>query len=141
DWRNACRESVNIGHALMELGAWEEAIAITDEWRSHAARAQLSGVVAQATQNIGYALCRLGQTRAARDWLHRARRLETSNLRHAIGCALYLSMVARRERDWAGAEDEARLALEKSASIPSLRAQSLAALAAVLLGRGRAKEA
>lgn len=46
---------MNVGHALMELGAFEQAIAVMKEWCAHAEKAGLPGVVARATQNIGRA--------------------------------------------------------------------------------------
>lgn len=130
DRRCACREYVNVGHALMELGAFEQAIAVMTEWRAHAERAGLPGVVAQATQNIGYALGQMGRHAESLDTLERARRLETANVRHLIGCTLYLSTIARYAGDRGRAEREARAALAKSGAIPTLRALGLASLAA-----------
>src|SRR5581483_11446784 len=86
DRRCACREHVNVGHALMELGAFEQAIAVMREWCAHAERAGLPGVVAQATQNIGYALGQMGRHAESLETLERARRLETANARHLVGC-------------------------------------------------------
>jgi tetratricopeptide (TPR) repeat protein len=143
DLRSACNPRINVGYANVELGRYAEAEHALRAVGVTARRLGLRDTLAQCEQNLGVALVRLGR-------LDEALALETRACEEFVaqdyprmeGAArVSLSEILLAKGDAAGAEREARAAVEKLATFPPMRAHALALVAAVLLARHRAAEA
>ncbi len=142
DLRNACVQHAAMGYAAMALGLNEDAQrALRDALRA-AERMALPSVAANAMQNLGMVLARLGAFREALEIEDRsiAAFEHQGDRRMAASSRVYradiLSMCARLP----DAEQEARRALVASEASPPVRIHALATLARVLLLRGKTDE-
>jgi tetratricopeptide (TPR) repeat protein len=141
--RSASNRRVSVGYAYLELGGFAEAERVLAEARATADRMGLSAVVANASQNLGWAMYRLGRLDDAR------RRIEPTveafrtqgSRRMEGGSRDYLASNFAKAGDHARAEAEARAAVRLLETAPPLRAGALATLASVLLSAGRDDEA
>jgi len=138
DVRMACNARISVGFAWLELGAYANAERALAAALDGAARLGLSGVIPAAKQNLGVALAGLGrldEARAVEQEAIDAFRAQSHRRMESVS-HVYLSSMLARDGDLEGAEREAALAVE-TAPAPPLRAHALAALAQVLLSRGR----
>ncbi len=141
--RSACVHRGNLGFALVELGAFEDAEMALRAAIVTAERMGLRQVVASARSNLGLALSRpetLGEARALEE--EAIRTFAAQGDRRMEGAArAYLSAILASGGDLSGAEREARTAVERLVGVPPIRAFALATLAEALLASGRAAEA
>ena len=142
DEPNACLAVANRGFSLSELGAYREARPILEQALAMAERLGLAMVAASARSNLGMVHFRLGDAveaerieRAAIAAFHARDRRQEGNAR------VYLASILLGAGDLAGAESEARSALELLEAAPPLRPAAGATLACVLLAKDRAAEA
>lgn len=143
DVRVATLQWVNVGYGYMMVGAYRDAERTLREVAAAAERLGLQIIVANALHNWGMALCHLGA-------LDEAKRIESAAVeacraqgdrRLEGGSRMYLAAILERRGDHAGAEHEARAALELLTGIGPLRAQALATLSRVRLADGDAPAA
>ncbi|MDC3959619.1 serine/threonine protein kinase [Polyangium jinanense] len=142
DIRNSCLQRSNVGNALLQLGAYEQAVVALTESIGVAEPMQLA-LVATAKANLGLALSYVGGLddgiARANEALGQFRRQR--NVRGEAITLVYLSrmhVVLKRLGEAASmAEDAARLA----EGIPGVRAYALAMQASIELANRRAPEA
>jgi tetratricopeptide (TPR) repeat protein len=143
DLRAVCSQRTNVGYASLVLGQYERAAQTLREVLDQAKRLGLFVLVKTAKHNLGLALGRLGAYAEAR-----ALESEAVAEAHAQGDPrlesagrIYLSIICALAGDEAGAEREARGAIESARENPSFRAYAVAVLARALLAQGRTAEA
>lgn len=143
DLRMLCNQRTNIGYATRELGAYAEAEVALRDALAAAERMGLASLATLAKHNLGPVLARAGL-------LDEARAMEEDAVASCVrqgdrwmegGSRIYLADILRAAGDVAGAEKEARAALEAAKGTPPLRAMALATLARLLVASGRAPEA
>ncbi|WP_437675560.1 serine/threonine-protein kinase [Sorangium sp. So ce131] len=143
DLRGGCGQRANAGFACNELGAYAEAAALLRVSLAGAERMGLRNIAASARQNLGVALARLGE-------LAEARVVEAEAVasfaamrepRMEGASRAYLAGILLAAGDGAGAEAEARRAVEMLEVAKPLLPHALATLADVLLAGGRSGEA
>jgi hypothetical protein len=143
DLRSAGTQRANQAYAYIELGAY----AAAEEWlRRVAATAERMGLrdlAAGARHNLGLALARNGNLEDARNEETAAVRASVAqrNRRLESGCRTYLAIILLLGNNAAGAEREARAAVDILSVAPPMRAHAMATLAQALLLQGRAAEA
>ncbi len=146
DERNECIKRERVGYSMMDLGAYGEAEHVLRGALETAARLGLANVAATARHNLGLTLARLGRfEEAVTIELEAAQAFAGSGNRRMEGAAFeYLALIRLEAGDAAGAEEDARRALERAREptlLPLNEAESLAILARTLLAQGRAEEA
>ena len=143
DRRNACLGRVNAAHAMLQLGDPRQAEVALRSALADAERMGLHNVSALARQNLGPALGRQGKLAAALAIEQEAVDTFASqeNRRQEGRARAYLAEILAQTGDLESAEREARTAVERVATIPPLRAFTLAVLSQILLARGRAQPA
>ncbi|MEI8256960.1 MAG: hypothetical protein WCJ30_14905, partial [Deltaproteobacteria bacterium] len=143
DLRSATMQRANAGSILLEVGRWDEAIALLRETWSAARRIDLGRAVTLAEINLSRALPRVGRFDEALEFADRAvtnaRRM--GNRRHAALAHENIARVWLERGDLSRAEDAARTSIECADGSPAIRAPSLAVLADVLLAANRVDEA
>jgi tetratricopeptide (TPR) repeat protein len=141
--RHACQANANLGSAYNELGLWEDAERTLREAHDDAERMGLASVRLLVAHNLGWTLAQLGK-------LDEARATETEAIdgyasygdaRMHGGSRLYRALILARAGDVAGAEREARAALEALVDVPPVRMWTLSVLAQNLLDQNRTEEA
>jgi serine/threonine protein kinase len=141
DARDACRMRAMVGHALVELGAFEEAAGVL---REDLACAEAMGLYFVSTLHVdlGRARLRLGEDDALETLTHAIAQAQAQGDHWDEAFARGYLARALVERDPAAAEREARRAVEASDAAPSSRAFALAVLAELAVRRpGGAPEA
>jgi tetratricopeptide (TPR) repeat protein len=143
DVRNVCQVQSWLGFAYVELGDHERADAILGDALSTTERMGLQAIAAGMRSVLGLANAYLGRLdRAAEATQTALAAYETLEIPRSHAMAhKYAAVVALLRGDAAGAEQQARLALEKTISAPPFRAGVLGELARALLARGRNEEA
>ena len=138
DLRNACLNRVNAAHCLLQLGVYAKAEATLREALADAERMGLHNVTAFAKQNLGLAWLQQGTLAAARDVTREAVDAFAAqvNRRQEGRSRAYLAAILARGGELEGAEQEALVAIETLAHVPTLRALALAVRARVLLEQG-----
>jgi len=139
DRRNACLGRVNAGHAMIQLGAFEQAERALRSALADAERMGLGNVSAFARQNLGLSLAMRGElSEACAVELEAIKDFEAQQNRRQEGRArAYLAEILIRLGDLEAAEAEAQAALERLATIPPLYAGALGVLARVRIARGK----
>jgi tetratricopeptide (TPR) repeat protein len=142
DVRSACAAQSSIGYGLLQLGDFGEGVRALERALRDAERMGLRNVVTAVRHNLGWALARQGR-------LDEARRMETEAVeafehqldRRLEGASrIYLARILAEIGDGAGAEREARAALDLLENAPAVRPDALATLARVLLIQDRRLE-
>jgi tetratricopeptide (TPR) repeat protein len=143
DLRSAAMQRVSVGYASVGLGDDAYAERVLRETLESAEKMGLGNVVAYCRNNLGLALARRGALDEARrvetDALHAFKKQGDGRLAHSSH--VYLALIRLQSGDVAGAERDARAAVEFFHKASGLRAFALATLAQVLLASGRAAEA
>jgi tetratricopeptide (TPR) repeat protein len=141
--RLVCRTQSNLGDALKEVGAYAAASRVLDDTVKIAERLGYEEVKQGALQNLGLTRAREGSLadglaieRAAAAAFERR-----GDRRMLGGSKLYLAIMLLGAGDLEQAEANARDACSAFADVPSLLHVANAALARVLVARGRAREA
>jgi serine/threonine protein kinase/tetratricopeptide (TPR) repeat protein len=138
---NAARS--NLGYALLELGAYEEAAAALSLALRDAEAMGLGYSIALARHNLGLALALAGRIQEGKGAELRAidelRALGDPRLLAAAFHAM--AQIALLDRDPNTAEDAARQAASLTTALPGVRAGALGLLAAALVMQGRAADA
>jgi len=143
DLRNSCAQRINIGFGLFEMGRYPHAESVMRDVLAIGGRLGLERVTNVARVTLGGAVARQGRVeealaiereaaetfRALGDWRYEG----TARVQLAY---MHLALGALDE-----AERHAREALELLGRVPMHRPLALAALARILLTRGRAEEA
>lgn len=142
DVRNACLQRANYGAACLEVGDWKGAEGALRPAIVEAERMGAKHIVSSAQRDLGYALARAGHVDEAKKLLdeavaefaaHGDRRLEGVG-HDELSWIWYL--LGNLEQ----AESHARTALERLEIAPAYLCHAQAALARVLLARGKAEE-
>ncbi|WP_438017101.1 protein kinase [Sorangium sp. So ce315] len=143
DRRNACSVRANLGFLYGEVGDFETAESALRTALAAAQRMGLDDLETAAVQNLGYVIAHLGQLEEAKQLEQRAAAaFHQQGDRRMEGVALsYLAQILLRSGDPAGAEREARVAVEALQVAPPLRAAAVAVLSRALLAQGRPEEA
>ncbi|WP_437733880.1 serine/threonine-protein kinase [Sorangium sp. So ce1335] len=143
DRRNACSVRSNLGFLYGEVGDFEMAESALRTALAAAQRMGLDDLETAALQNLGYVIAHLGQIEEAKLLEQRAAAaFHQQGDRRMEGVALtYLAQILLRSGDPAGAEREARAAVEALKVAPPLRAAAVAVLSRALLAQGRPAEA
>ncbi|WP_437779709.1 serine/threonine-protein kinase [Sorangium sp. So ce1097] len=143
DRRNACSVRANLGFLYGEVGDFETAESALRTALAAAQRMGLDDLETAAVQNLGYVIAHLGQLEEAKQLEQRAAAaFHQQGDRRMEGVALsYLAQILLRSGDPAGAEREARAAVEALQVAPPLRAAAVAVLSRALLAQGRPEEA
>jgi tetratricopeptide (TPR) repeat protein len=142
--RQAVSETVTVGYALLELGAYERARDVLAGASEAADRLGLAQPAAVAKQNLGLVLARLGRLDDALDTESEALEtfVELGERRMEGAARVYLAMISIERGALDVAEREARLGVELLAeAAPPLVAEARATLSSALLASGRAAEA
>ncbi len=146
DLRNACQLRARAGYARMDLGAYEEAEKVLREAMDAATRLGLQDVAARARLSLGVTLGLLGNLdESSRILSDAADEFSAFGNRrmHSATCA-YLALIRLECNDSAGAERNAKRALDLSERPTLLRfakAFALAVLARVMLAGNHTEEA
>jgi tetratricopeptide (TPR) repeat protein len=142
DLRDACVQRGNIGHALIELGAFEEAVLALEEALAGAERMKLSHIASVAKHNLGLVLGLLGRfedgVRYEREALREFE--EHTDRRLSAASRVYLSQILALAGDLDAAEATIHGATGGGAGEP-LQALALATRARIQLARGDAARA
>src|SRR6185295_19129618 len=138
-----CNGLVSMGWASVEIGDHARAIELLEAARSLATDLGAEMFVADALQNLGYALARAGRLdealEAERDAV--ARYDARGDVRMG-GCSrTYLAEILALRGDAEGAVREALAAVQRLEAVPPQRAHAQAVAAGALLELGRADEA
>jgi tetratricopeptide (TPR) repeat protein len=143
DVRNGCSTRANLGYVYAELGDFARAESALRQALAEAERMGLHEVAAAARHNLGRVLALRGQpTEGARLEREAIASFGQQGEPRLEGVArTYLSEILAAGGDFAGAEQEALLAVEALRVAPSLRVAALGALARARLGRGDAARA
>jgi hypothetical protein len=143
DLRSAGTQRANQAYAYIELGAYDAAQQWLRQVVATAERMGLRDLVAGARHNLGIALARTGAMEEARTMETAAVRASVAqrNRRLESGCRTYLATILLLSDDLAGAEREARAAVEILSVAPPMRAHALGTLAQVLRAQRRPAEA
>jgi eukaryotic-like serine/threonine-protein kinase len=142
DEPNTCSMLSNRGFALSELGAYREARPVIEEAMAIAERLGLAIIAANARSNLGMVQLRLGEVASAEQSERAAIVAFESRDRRQLGIAyVYLALVLLEAKSAAGAEVEARRAVELLDAAPPLRPYAGAVLACALLELNRPQEA
>jgi eukaryotic-like serine/threonine-protein kinase len=143
DVRNACLQRANYGAACLEVGDWKAAEGALRPAIVEAERMGAKHIVSSAQRDLGYALARSGRVDEAKGLLEEAvaefaahgdRRLE------GVGHD-ELSYILLLLGDLENAETHARSAVEGLSMAPAYLCHAQAALARILLTRGKIDEA
>lgn len=143
DVRNACLQRANYGAACLEVGDWKAAEGALRPAIAEAERMGAKHIVSSAQRDLGYALARNGHVDEARTLFEEAvaeiaahgdRRLEGVG---QDGLAYVLLLQGHLE----DAERHARIAVDRLEMAPAFLCHAKAALARVLLARGKSDEA
>jgi hypothetical protein len=134
DARDACRMRAMVGHALVELGAFEEAASVL---RDDLACAEAMGLYFVSTLHVdlGRARLRLGDDDALETLTHAIEKAQAQGDHWDEAFARGYLARALVERDPEAAEREARRAIGASDAAPSSRAFALAVLAELAVRR------
>jgi tetratricopeptide (TPR) repeat protein len=143
DLRNACLQRVSVGYAYCEIGAYAEAERALLGALGVAERMGLDNAAGTARAQLGRTLARRGRLDEARAMLGQAigALRAQKNVRLAAVATRYLAWVLARLGDLAGAEREARVAVEALAGANALLGDALAMLSEVEQARGKVGEA
>ena len=143
DQRNTCLQRANLADGMNELGAYAESVALLRVTLVDAERMGLRITMASAHSTLGFALARLGAFDEARTAIGEAMDMCAANgYQRLLGASrVYLAALLQRTGDLAGAEAEARRAVEELEVARPLQIVALATLAQVLLLRGSLAEA
>lgn len=143
DARNACQARLVAGWGLLELGQYERATDILKECIALGDKLGLSGIVAIGKHNLGPCLFEIGDVEAAVRMESEAVAFYSAQgeLRLDGGSRYYLARMLTRLGRLDQAEVELRKAIERLASIPATRVLAEAALARLLVLRGRTDDA
>jgi eukaryotic-like serine/threonine-protein kinase len=143
DLRSAGTQRANQAYAYIELGAYAAAEQSLRQVLATAERMGLKDLAAGARNNLGIALARMGALDDARSVEIAAVRASVaqSNRRLESGCRTYLAIILLLGNDLAGAEREARAAVDILSVAPPMRAHALGTLSRVLRAQGRPREA
>jgi hypothetical protein len=138
DRRGACDHRGGVAYGYMLLGAYAESEQQFRACLVEAGQLGLHTVSAMMKNNLGLVLARRGNLDEARvvEGQALSAYLEQGDLRMGSACRSYLSTIGLLEGELAAAEREAREAVVMSEKIPPCLAESLAALANVLLAQG-----
>ncbi len=141
--RRTVNEAVNVGYALLELGAHAEAHDILRGAVAEADQLGLTDISLMAMHNLGRVLARLGRVDEARRVEREAADAfaERGDVRMEGGSRVYLAAILAQGGDLVTAEEEARRAVRLLANVPTLTPYALARLGGVLLATGRVDEA
>jgi tetratricopeptide (TPR) repeat protein len=141
--RRTVTEAVNVGYALLELGAHPEAHDILHAAVLEADQLGLTDISLMARHNLGRVLARLGRIDEARRVEREAALAfgERGDVRMEGGSRVYLAAILAQGDDVALAEEEARNAVALLADVPTLMPYALARLGRILLETGRVDEA
>jgi tetratricopeptide (TPR) repeat protein len=136
DVRNECKERVNLGFALNELGQYEEAETPLLDAMATADRMGIGAVVATARQNLAVSLARQGRLDEAQEIAEEALAAfrAQGNRRMQTAASISLATILKRKDDLDGALLAAQQAVEAGGAPPD-RCQALASLAEILLAR------
>jgi len=142
DMRNACTQQINLAYVDLVLGCNEIAAEALLAGISAAERMGLHNVAAVAKQNLGQALARMGRLDEALAFEQAAvsTMVEHGDRRMEGVSRANLAWIHLRAGDVAAAEREARAAVAVTERVAPMHAHALAALAEVLLERGRAED-
>ena len=140
DVSSAATQRVLAAFALLQLGAYVDAETTLRQALAVGERMKIRTVVAEAQQNLGWALVRLGRLDDAIEVQGKAidAFVEQGNRRMEGGSRTYLASALLETGDFAGAEREARAATILLEGAPPARAQALAVFSRALLRRGEA---
>lgn len=139
DLRRAAAGQTNLGFALVQFGAYEEARDCLVRALSATERLGLRNPAATAKHNLGLVLALVGDPASGRALEQEAiESFRAQNDARLTGASqAYLACILALEGDLSGAEQEARAALATLGdAVPAVRAFALGALAEVRLRRG-----
>jgi tetratricopeptide (TPR) repeat protein len=132
-----------VGFAYCEVGAFAEAKEVLQNVLELGERMEMGAIAALARNNLGRALTYLDELDRA--WDLELEAIEAFRIQGDIrlenGSRVYLADLRAKAGDLAHAEREARLAVEQCAEIPTVLAQALGSLAAVLLAAKQPEQA
>jgi tetratricopeptide (TPR) repeat protein len=133
----------NLGYALTELGAYDEAAAVLSRALRDAESMGLGYSIALARHNLGLALALSGRIAEGKREEHRAiEELRALGDPRLLAAAFHaLAQIALLDRDPRAAEESARQAASLTVTLPGVRAGALGLLASALVFQGRASEA
>jgi tetratricopeptide (TPR) repeat protein len=139
DRRDACVQRGNVGHALIELGAFEEAVEVLLDALRGAERMKLSHIASVAKHNLGLALGLLGRFDEAIRYERDAAREfdEHTDRRLATASSVYLAQILLLAGDLDAAHETIYQADFAHSGEP-LHALALATRARIELARGSA---
>lgn len=142
DARSACVARQNLANQYIQLGAYAEADGALSEVLQAALAMKLE-MASVVKANHAVVLARIGDVSKAAALAREAvNELVTRNNRRAEAfCRIYLAGILSLEKDYAGAEDEARAAIAIASSAPEARAYAFATLGALLLRQKKGQEA
>jgi tetratricopeptide (TPR) repeat protein len=143
DIRMACTQRVNVGFALLELGAYALAERELTNALVTAERLGLTAIAVAARHNLGFVLGRLGQLDAAVQMEEQAVEAyrQQGDPRMEASSRLYLARILLQAGALDRAASEARRALGICTNLFPARARCLATLAQVRLAQSRWAEA
>lgn len=143
DTRAACRHLVSAAAACVELGAYADAERALDDALRSAKRMGLSGVAASGGHHQAMLLARQGDTKGALARTDAAidAFIAQGDRRMEAAARLYRAVFLAATDDFAGAEREARAALEIGGNASPLGAYAHAVLGRIHLSDNRAEKA
>jgi serine/threonine protein kinase/tetratricopeptide (TPR) repeat protein len=143
DLRSASWQRVNEGYALLELGAYADAEATLREAIAMAEKVGAVPITSSARLNLALALLFRGSLDEAQGMLAEASRAFSAqgDMRQDGICRMYAARLLALRGDLAGAEKEARAAVDLCDALPGLKPATLAMLARILLLEQRRGEA
>jgi tetratricopeptide (TPR) repeat protein len=136
DIRNEYLQRANIGNAYVQLGDYEQAIAVFEKVLAIAQPMQLD-FVAAVKVNLGLALAHTGRLEEAASMEEGALELcvRQSHLRFACLARVYLGLIRMERGDLQGAETILRDAIEHAPAVPDISAYAHGVMAQLLLRR------
>ncbi|WP_437572891.1 protein kinase domain-containing protein [Sorangium sp. So ce542] len=143
DRRNAYGARAGLGVAYAELGDFERAESMLREAHQEADRMHLHELKLSSGANLSQVLGSRGQLAEGRAFAEAAASAsrQAGVVRTELFARCYLAKICVALGDLEAAEDEARAAVARSQSAPTLGVQAYAVLARALLGLGRVDEA
>ncbi|WP_437720727.1 protein kinase domain-containing protein [Sorangium sp. So ce861] len=143
DRRNAYGARANLGVVYTELGDFERAESMLREAHQEAERMHLHELKLSSGANLAQVLAYRGQLAEGRAFAEAAASAsrQAGAVRTELFARCYLAKICVALGDLEAAEDEARAAVARSQSAPTLGVQAYAVLARALLGLGRVDEA